>query len=48
MDPNFMDSMKKVVRCTSTDEFLGPNYQYSDYNKDTDELGMSDAGTFVH
>ena len=47
MDPNFMDSMKKDGKgAMSTDEFLGPNYQYSDYIKDTDELGMSDAGTF--
>ena len=47
MDPNFMDSMKKSGKgAISTDEFLGPNYQYSDYIKDTDEMGMSDAGTF--
>ena len=47
MDPNFMDSMKKDGKgAMSTDEFLGPNYQYSDYIKDTDEMGMSDAGTF--
>ena len=39
MDPNFMDSMKKDgIKGISTDEFLGPNYQYSDYIKDTDEM----------
>ena len=46
MDPNFMDNMKKGGKSSFGDEFLGPDYQYTDYIKDTDELGMSEAGTF--
>ena len=46
MDPNFMDSMEKDGKGSFGEEFLGPDYQYTDYIMDPEEMGMSDDGNF--
>tara|TARA_A100001011_G_scaffold19828_1_gene20161 strand:- start:3489 stop:4196 length:708 start_codon:yes stop_codon:yes gene_type:complete len=41
-----MNDMEKKGAGGFGEEFLGPDYQYTDYIKDPDELGMSESGNF--